>query len=108
MAKLCSDDRVSVLNEVLTNETLHETKKPRLEVNGDGTEILPGEVNQEEEQEQDDDIITLPLSFMRNEWPQVGDTPKQILLNHCKHNRIPNPTYSTVCFFAPLSGHWHL
>ncbi|EUB55774.1 tRNA-dihydrouridine synthase 2-like protein [Echinococcus granulosus] len=80
-AKLCSDDRVSVLAEISTNESFLQGKKPRLE---------------EEEAKDGSEVLTLPLGFVRHEWPEVGDLPKQILMRHCKRKQIDFPTYSTV------------
>ncbi|KAL5106941.1 tRNA-dihydrouridine 20 synthase NAD P like [Taenia crassiceps] len=79
-AKLCSDDRVRVLDEISMNRTSLQEKRPRLE----------------EETKEGNDVITLPLGFVRHEWPEVGDLPKQILVQHCKRSRIAFPTYSTV------------
>ncbi|KAL5971428.1 tRNA-dihydrouridine 20 synthase NAD P like [Taenia solium] len=80
-AQLCSDDRVRVLDEISTNGTSLPVKKPRLE---------------EEGAKEGNDVITLPLGFVRHAWPEVGDLPKQILMRHCKRRRIASPTYSTV------------
>lgn len=64
----------------------------KLHLNGDDEKTEPengdGDVK--------DGVITIPIGFVRNEWPEIGDTPKQLLFEHCKRKRLPLATFSTV------------
>ncbi|VDO07018.1 unnamed protein product [Rodentolepis nana] len=87
-ARLCSSERIASLNSAKADGgSPVESKKPHL--NGDATAVEGG-VNGEK-----DDVITLPVAFIRSEWPAVGVTPKQILFEHCKRRRLPFATFST-------------
>ncbi|KAM7534154.1 hypothetical protein Aperf_G00000109723 [Anoplocephala perfoliata] len=89
-AKLCSSERVTALNlvEVDDDNSAPEIKKSRAIGDG-GTRVENG--NNVDE----DAIITLPIEFIRSDWPPIGDTPKQLLFEHCKRKRLPFATFST-------------
>ncbi|VDD81716.1 unnamed protein product [Mesocestoides corti] len=87
-AKLCSIDRVVPTCEVVANGDASGAKKPRLH----GSEGADAEAA----------VVKLPMRFIRSEWPEVGDTPKQLLVEYCKRNKLTFPTYTTVEFLAYL------
>nr|CDS33448.1 tRNA dihydrouridine synthase 2 [Hymenolepis microstoma] len=88
-AKLCSSERIASLNwNKAVDDSHSETKKSHF--NG-GASMVEGNANAEK-----DVVITLPVTFTRSEWPVVGDTPKQLLFEHCKRRRLPFATFSTV------------
>lgn len=88
-AKLCSCERIDSLNlNKADDDSASGTKKPHL--SGDASTM-------EENGDADkDSLIILPVAFIRSEWPAVGDTPKQLLFEHCKRKHLPLATFSTV------------
>ncbi|VUZ52463.1 unnamed protein product [Hymenolepis diminuta] len=88
-AKLCSSERTDSLNpNKADDDSTSGTKKSHLDGDASTTE--------ENGDADKDSLIILPVAFIRSEWPAVGDTPKQLLFEHCKRKHLPLATFSTT------------
>ncbi|KAL7054642.1 hypothetical protein AAHC03_025909 [Spirometra sp. Aus1] len=100
LAKQCTDDRVLVSTATATTTkdavgtdieepSLSEVKRPRL---GE----VPAEIDRAAAADPDAAVVVLPIGFVRSDWPGVGDTPKQLLVEYCKKKQLEFPTYTVV------------